>query len=126
MTAAVPRRPTTVSFRLIAGGSALYGLLALLAPSIAYSSPTYTVVFDLAAHIGPPLRVWGAMFLISGLVAFVAVEVGRFLLIGTITSWALGLWTAVISGQAATWGGPIWPSLVAMLILLNTGRSTVR
>jgi xanthine/uracil permease len=127
--------------RIIIGvGVALVGVAMMLGGPEAYTSPTYTVVFDLAADLSPgdiaPTTVWGIAFLVMGVATLLPLESrGRLivaaLLGGLIIAWSLGLIFYVLdqvqdNGVTTTWGGPLWPFMVGVLVLVNLGRARIR
>ena len=111
---------------VIAVGMLLYGVLMLIAPANIYTAPGYKVLFSLAAHIGPPYRVWGTVWVATGLAGLFWRNGGALVMICTMWVWSLGLWNAVWAVNAGTWGGPIWPTLIAILLSMNIGRERFR
>lgn len=129
--------PMSLTRRVIAANVTLYGLLLAVGRSPNYSSPSYTVVFELARDLSPhgvdPAIVWGVGFMVAGVLAQLRVgsraqiDVGLFLLVLVAAGWVAGLLTAVWPrGVAQTWGGPIWPLTVVEVLVLNAGRRTIR
>ena len=127
----------TVTRRIIAANVAIYGVLLIVGRSPNYSSPSYTVMFEIADALNPttldPAVVWGVWFLVAGLLAQlrlgrrIGVDVGLVLVVLLVFGWTVGLFTAVWPrGVATTWGGPIWPLTVGEILLLNAGRHTIR
>lgn len=113
--------------KLIAAGMFLYGVLMLVAPPAVYSAPAYKVLFALAATFGTPTVVWGVIWTLTGLAGlFVKGHGSVIIMIVTMWAWVLGLWNAVWAVHAGTWGGPIWPTLIALLLSLNIGRQEFR
>lgn len=125
----------TLSRRVVALAAVVYGLAMMRGGPSAYTSTTYSVLFDLAAHLDPghvaPTTVWGIGFVVAGGVALFPLRgnldlFALALVLLLVAGWAIGLWAAVLIGQAETWGGPVWPSTLVVLVLVNAGRQTIR
>lgn len=123
--------------RIVAGGILVYGVLMLIGGQSAYTSKSYTVLFDLARQVSPsgvaPTTVWGVGFVVAGLLGLILRpsrghgDYGLIALVILAFAWSLGLWFAVWPRRVApTWGGPIWPSLVAARLMFDAGRPPPR
>lgn len=128
--------PMSLTRRALAGMLSTIGAMMLWHPE-KYTSPTYTVVFEVARALSPgniaPTTVWGVGFLTVGILAQFRIgeraqlDMGMLLFVLVIAGWTVGLFAAVWPrGVATTWGGPIWPAGWIVVLLLNVGRRTIR
>lgn len=107
--------------RIIALSAFAVGMGLMVAPE-GYSSETYRWVF--AAF---PPRLWGAAYLLVGLVAWSRRFPGMWVKVvvaGRYSSWTLGLLAATITGDAAAPTAFVLPATVAVLTVHSATEGT--
>lgn len=106
--------------RLVAAAAFLHGALMTFSASGTYSSGSYTVLFRMADQ-----RIWGVAFMLAGALAFA--WMGRSWwtsvpLTGLFLAWALGLFAAIVTGDAESLSGPIWVTVIAVVLATSTAN----
>ena len=67
---------------------------------------------------------WGLVFLAAGVAGLIMWPPWRtFVLAFVLVTWALGLFAAVVTGQALSWSAPIWPTVVAGIVVFYGARA---
>jgi hypothetical protein len=88
---------------LLAAHAVLLGVGYLAGPDAWSSGGSFTFIRDL----GIPIRVWGAAFLLAGiLLAARRRTLGHGLAAFAFVFWGIGLAVTLFTGQATGWGGP--------------------
>ncbi|MFD5089312.1 hypothetical protein ACFWMR_01830 [Amycolatopsis thailandensis] len=96
----------------LAAHAVILGTGYLLGPDSWSSGGTFTVVRDL----GIPIRIWGAVFLLAGLLLLIQRRTfGHILALGSFTFWGAGLAATLFTGQATGYGGPAHVLLLALV-----------
>lgn len=109
----------TIGRRVIAVMMIVAGAGMLAAPAGRYSSGTYEVLFDVL-----PRGAWGAALLFAGVAGLFPGRFGLVTMALVSSTWSVGLWAAVLTGSAETWGGPAWPTCIAILLVIYAGAPT--
>ncbi|MGW4487845.1 hypothetical protein ACWEOE_28855 [Amycolatopsis sp. NPDC004368] len=98
------RPAVAVPVWLLAVHSIVLGAGYLLGPDSWSSGGSFAFIRGL----GVPIRVWGAAFLLAGLLLAVRrLTVGHSLAAFASVFWGLGLVVTIVTGEATGWGGPV-------------------
>jgi hypothetical protein len=100
---------------VLAGHATLLGVGYLLGPAAWSSGGTFAFIRDL----GIPIRLWGAAFLLVGLLlAARRRTLGHGLGAFAFAFWGMGLSVTLFTGQATSWGSPAHTLLAASAHIL--------